>query len=115
MKVAQELGPLTRAEKAELRVEELEAKLDGQHGEIEALDHQRKKDNEYLLEEQGKLRCEIDRLAPFETMSFDLGSELKCLVTALCPILSVAHSNDIRDWDALFDAYESAREHLGMK
>lgn len=96
-----EVGPLTQALKAQARIEELE--------------EAKRKDNESLLQQLGEAQCEIDRLKPFEALAFDLGSQLKQLVTATCPVVHQRPSDVwVEQWEALEEAWKEASEKVGV-
>lgn len=131
-----EVGPITRAENAEKKVteleqinywlaiyakwqdpnrEEMEKRLEGQRFEIEALDHLRQRDNEHLLGKCGELQSEIDQLASSEKLAIEMGTHLKCLVTALCPIIRhtmIEKGNT--EWEDMVGIWEEARGRLGL-
>lgn len=96
-----EIGPVTRYMKAEAA--------------LEASEEQRRKDNEHLLERQGELQSEIDRLAPFQELAFEMGSQLKVLVTALCPIIrETMFEEGNTKWEEMVRVWEESRMRLGL-
>lgn len=103
-----EVGPLTRALKAEEKVGDLQVQLD-------ASEAARIKDNESLLSQIGELKGEQTRLKGIEELAFEYGSHLKFLVTALCPIIkgTMIEEGNI-EWEAMAKTWLEARERLGL-
>lgn len=96
-----ELGPITRAEKAEVALAASEA--------------QRIIDNEGLLEQIGELKGEVARLKGMEDLAFEMGTHLKVLVTSLCPIVRANECDQPvtpAQWDTMEVCWAEAREKL---